>query len=540
MNVILIDDDHSTVEMLQTTISWNTLGIDKILTAYNIQQAKSLFQEIAIDIMICDIEMPNGTGIELLEWLRNRNSNVKTIFLTNHAEFNFAQQAIKLESIDFILKMSSIEVIEAALRRAVNIVKTIEITNRYLDYGHQWENSRGLFSNKFWHDLCIGKKYTEKAKILLDAKKYGINIDFHIKSIIIYITASRSQEALQDWNHTETDFCMANISSEVLFNDSNSSYIINLEKDNKVALAAICHPGVISFQMADIKNMCQELSDLYRKIMNCHVHFYISEPCYCEQFPDTLIKLEELDNNNVDSTQIIMWNTEESSNYNLIEKNTNIDFEELYPLLLTGQTVLLISKVKEFFMIAQEQKLGSQFTCRLSQHYNQILYTAIKEKNLEFNCILEGERELLLYNHSTKSVYDLLKWITISATRFSNELQNQKQPPSVITEVEKYIDENFQNRITKSEIAHFVYLNPDYLAKFFKKETGILLSDYINQVRIEKSKPLLNDLSISLSDVSAMVGFDYYSYYSTIFKKNEGITPKEYRAGNLSKMPRYS
>ncbi len=540
MNIILIDDDHSMVEMLKSTLHWNALDIDEILTAYNIQQAKSLFLENMIDIMLCDIEMPNGSGIELLEWLRNRENKVQTIFLTNHAEFHFAQQALQLECIDFVTKISSIEVIEAALRRAVNIAKTIQITNRYLNYGHHWEENRGLFCHKFWHDLCSGKILPEQTKIHSLADKYNIELDIEMQSILIYITASRYQEALLDWAESEKDFCIANIASEMLFNSPNSPYLVNLEKENKIALAAICHPMVTSIDIEELKNKCKELVRLFKKLLNCSIYFYISEPCHCEQFSNTIKRLDELDNNNVISDQTITLEAEPSFQASFPEDSADIHFEEIYPLLITGQTLPLISKVKEFFLIAQNKKLGSQFLYSFSQHYNQLLYTSIKEKDLELNQVLGDERDLMLYNHSTKSVYDLFKWITVSATRFSYELKNVKQPLSIIVDVKKYIDKNYHNRITKSELANFVFLSPDYLAKSFKKETGISLSDYITQVRIEKSKHLLNDLSISLTDVASLVGFDYYSYYSTVFKKQEGITPKEYRAGILNNTAKYN
>ncbi len=532
MNILLIDDDYSTVEMLQSAIRWNTLDIDEIFTANNIMQAKFLFLKNSIDIMLCDIEMPNGSGIELLEWIRDRKMEVKAIFLTNHAEFHFAQQALKLESIDFITKMSPIETIEAALRRAVNIVKTGEITKRYLDYGHHWEENKELLCRKFWQDLCQGKLGSEESKIQTAAKKYSIEPDIRQEAVIVYMTAFRYQDSLQEWSETELDFCIANIASEVFFNLSNSPYLINLEKENKAAFAAIFHPMVTSVQIKDIRDKCTELIQLYRKFLHCSVYFYISNPCACEHFFTAIKHLEELENNNAAIEQSITLESEAVDAPGSPAEPVTINYDELYPFLLTGQSSLLISKVKEYFITARNKSPDAQFLYSFSQHYIQLLYTAIKEKGLDLNQVLGEDRVQLLHHHSTDSVYDLLKWITVSSTRMADALKMQKQSLSVIVDVKKYIGDNYHNHLTKTEIANYVYLSPDYLAKVFKKETGIALPDYINQVRIDKSKPLLNDPSISLTDVASQVGFDYYSYYSTIFKKYEGISPKEYRCGN--------
>jgi YesN/AraC family two-component response regulator len=69
----------------------------------------------------------------------------------------------------------------------------------------------------------------------------------------------------------------------------------------------------------------------------------------------------------------------------------------------------------------------------------------------------------------------------------------------------------------------------------FKQEMGITFTDYLNQVRINKSCELLTNTSLNLIDVSLQAGFDDQSYFSKVFKKLKGITPKSYRNGNVSK-----
>ena len=73
------------------------------------------------------------------------------------------------------------------------------------------------------------------------------------------------------------------------------------------------------------------------------------------------------------------------------------------------------------------------------------------------------------------------------------------------------------------------FLTPEYLAKVYKRQTGHNLKDYIIGYRIEMAKQLLADDIKSISDISAEVGFDNFSYFSTVFKKYTGITPGEYR-----------
>jgi YesN/AraC family two-component response regulator len=69
----------------------------------------------------------------------------------------------------------------------------------------------------------------------------------------------------------------------------------------------------------------------------------------------------------------------------------------------------------------------------------------------------------------------------------------------------------------------------------FKQEMGVTFTDYLNQVRINRSCELLTNTSLSLIDVSLQAGFDDQSYFSKVFKKIKGVTPKSYRNGNTGK-----
>ena len=118
MKILFFDDDKTTVDMLMHTIDWAGLGFDEIIPAYTVHQAKSAIEESGPpDIMICDIEAPGETGIDLLRWVREQGYLTENIFLTNYESFTFASEAMKLECMEYILKMSPVsEIVEAVGR----------------------------------------------------------------------------------------------------------------------------------------------------------------------------------------------------------------------------------------------------------------------------------------------------------------------------------------------------------------------------------------------------------------------------------------
>ena len=92
-----------------------------------------------------------------------------------------------------------------------------------------------------------------------------------------------------------------------------------------------------------------------------------------------------------------------------------------------------------------------------------------------------------------------------------------------------YVKANYAQKITLDDIARHVFLSRSYLSSIFKEETGDSLFAYINRVRIGKSKMLLLDSAVNLVDVASLCGFDDQSYFTKVFKKATGISPKKYR-----------
>lgn len=104
----------------------------------------------------------------------------------------------------------------------------------------------------------------------------------------------------------------------------------------------------------------------------------------------------------------------------------------------------------------------------------------------------------------------------------------------VIYRIMEYIKSNYSKKITLEEITAQVYLSGPHISGMFRKETGQTISEYIQHVRIEKSKLLLRQTAMSLADIAAMCGFEDQSYFSRVFKKQTGISPKKYRANALN------
>lgn len=108
--------------------------------------------------------------------------------------------------------------------------------------------------------------------------------------------------------------------------------------------------------------------------------------------------------------------------------------------------------------------------------------------------------------------------------------EERKQAYShAINRIMAYIHEHILQEINLEQIAEEVFLHPNYLSHLFKKEVDISLIQFINRRRIEESKYFLLHTTSTISDIALLFHFCNQSYYTSLFKKYTGVTPKEYR-----------
>ena len=115
MNAILVDDEEVAVNALKRRVDWVKYGIGEVLIAHSMQEAQALFRETPIDVMLSDIEMPQGSGLDLFEWVKLYYPAVECVYITCHPEFEYIQQALRLGSADYILKPIDYEELDRIL-----------------------------------------------------------------------------------------------------------------------------------------------------------------------------------------------------------------------------------------------------------------------------------------------------------------------------------------------------------------------------------------------------------------------------------------
>ncbi len=104
----------------------------------------------------------------------------------------------------------------------------------------------------------------------------------------------------------------------------------------------------------------------------------------------------------------------------------------------------------------------------------------------------------------------------------------QDMSGKIIATIKEYVETNYKN-VSLEDLAKLVHMNPDYLSKFFKKNAGLLFSEYLNKVRMAKAADYLDDIAYKTYEISEMVGYSNAFNFTRAFKNYYGMSPRDYR-----------
>lgn len=138
MNLLLIDDEIEMINGIKSGINWQHLNFNQIFSCTNPLEAKKILSENTIEIVLCDIEMPDCSGLDLIAWVKENYPSTLCVILTCHENFSYAQRAISLGCEEYILKPILYDELEALLKTLIQNKLRIDETEKYSEIGREW------------------------------------------------------------------------------------------------------------------------------------------------------------------------------------------------------------------------------------------------------------------------------------------------------------------------------------------------------------------------------------------------------------------
>lgn len=527
--LLIVDDEAFAVEGVRTAIHWDRLGVDEIFTAYNIRQAKEVFDNNKIDVMLCDIEMPQGNGLELLAWVRENYPKTECIFLTCHADFSYAKEAIKLGSLEYILKPFPYNELEEVIKKAIDKIEKETKLKEESQLGLYWQINKSVVVEGFWRDIVNQSIPSNKKAIGEAARDRNIVYCEKMKLTPILIRVQHWGKVLSTYEEKLMEFALKNVAEEKLLKGKEKCLLVKL---NREKLLAIMNEEESPLDKDIIQNMCSEYVEACNEYLKCDLSCYIGDEVNIYELSSNVSQLLEVDKNNV-----AFYNRVFSLNNRRIPTGSmNIPDMGLWCAMLNeGSEEKVLQKVRSFLENqVNTTELNANMLYQFQQDFIQMIYTLLKQKGIQAHQLLGDERTQELYLEACLSVRRFMMWIHHIVEKSMKYVNDVEKSQSVVDKARQYIFENLDRDITRDDIANQVYLNPDYLNRIFKKETNMSITEYLQQKRFRVAGELLIKTDMPISNIAVKIGYTNFSHFAKMFKKYSGMNPMEYRQKNGS------
>lgn len=508
MNILIVDDEVLSVNGISNSLDWEALQIDNIYKAYSMNQAQEIFKNSKIDILLTDIEMPKGSGIDLVTWVQDNNYNPICIFLTSFSHFDYATSAIKLQVFDYILKPCEYAELSKIIKKAVS--KVLE-TSSSVDIAKHWGKNYTTVVTKFWNDLLQGTISSDIATINCELKKRGIKETILKEKYYLLLIQVSPDKELQDWDESLWRFTINNVMSELLdceieiVRDKYFMYIVPEKNEpNTENFSKLCNEGILTL----------------KSIMPAEFFCFFSPPNEVEKTNE----ISKLLLSYANSRYVVQSGVFQHGIQYTTVVLKNIPEEKWENALLTYNIDLIIDDINELLTPSIDTQFISADSLRIIYHkLLKVIYAVL-------DTAIDKENQPYLFDENIfTTVTDFIIWVENVTQQTVELISSKTQVSTAIDTLIKYIQDNLNSELNRSELTNIVHLHPDYLSTLFRQHTGVSLSEYITIERINMSKKLLLKTNQSISDIALSVGFQNISYFSKQFKRIEGVTPHHFR-----------
>lgn len=518
MNVLLVDDDRFVIASLMKGIHWEELGFDGVFTAQNITDAKTIIKQNSIDFLLSDIDMPNGNGLDLLAWIRDHHNEMPVIFLTNYADFYYAQKAISLKSFHYFLKPIEFD-------KLTSIIK--EVTAQLMQQNNQQEKNCEIFWHAFLHDEIADMN---------DLNQYFIthhlpyrDTDFFIPimfDLFPYYFGADNQLCSHFSDRNEQNAYMKSVFEATFMEQLAPSDVFLIYNEVSARYLAIFRQDTEEFSPFFSMN-CERFIETVSAQMQCNLNCFIGIPSRIASFRSGMRSLRTMLANSLDCNgKVLLLSCYQPA----AESYPACNVETLDIYLQTGQYSAFIDYCGQYLhRLSSCQSLHAVSLNSFQIDVVQILYSFLRTKGILANKLFHDDTYHILSENAPNSVFDMKLYLHYIIHMTQDYLEKTTSDKSIAKSMQDYVDQHYAEDISRSSLTDIFYLDPDYASKLFKKETGISFKNYIIKKRIEVAKNLLSTTDLPINTVSDNVGYGNYSYFTRLFKKVTDMTPNEYR-----------
>ncbi|KOP68385.1 AraC family transcriptional regulator [Bacillus sp. FJAT-18019] len=523
---LIVDDEIYAVMGIKSGVNWQEMQVSEVYEAYNMRDALRIFEHTTIDIMVCDIEMPKGTGIELLERVNEISPDTETIFLTAHSAYDFMKRVIQLDGFDYLLKPIEFDVLQKTIAKALDSIKQerelIDMREHYKPYYELWQKKKSLITDKFWNDVLSGRIVCTPDNVTDVLEEHELNGHQNAVFLPVLVSVESWLRELGTKDEEIMEYAIRKGASEMLL-PTGTGEVIQTKQGVNVVLIVGLGGEEADADAHELNSRCEKyIQDCYT-YFGCKISCYIGNRSTLFEIADTYRQLLEMEYNNLNKSNQVYTLTPSGSQ----------TIKSMIPRISTWTLLMDHGKLDEIQReirghiteLRSNPELSVSELEGFRREFMQMVHYILHKNGLSAFELFQHQEEILLYAQLRN--VEQLEAASLQAVQIIHDQLHQNH--SVIQRIQYYINEHINEPITREQLANFVHLNPAYLSRLFKRELGESITDYILHVRMSLAKDLISTTSIPISDVAKTFGYNNFSHFSKMFRKVYQVSPQEFR-----------
>lgn len=501
-SVLIVDDEYYIRSGIKNRLDWEGLNLRLVGECENGLAALDFIRENVVNILLTDIRMPEMDGLKLIAAAKQIQPRLRCVILSGYDDFAYAQTAIRLGVSDFIQKPVDEEELAATFRRILGELAA--------DEAH--EPSNGMM------EAALNKHLNhQKSLRMLEQLRAGQPADFSVGAherlgmIILYSSCAYGEEKMEDWvmsrrqpNIRLLGGVLGEPPLRILFlamgAELNDKTLIGLARTLRGELQEqMCGASIYAACSHGVENL-RALPQAYRDAITALKSKLL--------YPDHILYPDMLKPQNMDeqkeAIRIIM---------DLREALSQRDKKRVQMLVLMFFTGRFSHVATLETSLRYLGDIVSEYRARYHAEAG------------ELSALLSGEDALLQFDAMEQLRSTLMPQVLDFFFYNENFLDDR-----IVGQVQLHVRQHLSEDLKVSTLGQLFFLSPNHLSYLFKKETGYTLSDYVENVRMERARALLSMADSTVAEVAMQVGYTDAAYFSRVFKKATGLSPQKYQA----------
>ena len=522
--ILLVDDEAEVRTSIIRKIDWSAVDFQVVGDAENGVDALEKIEQLEPDVVLTDIRMPYMDGLEMAERLREIHPSIKVVLFSGFDDFEYAQKAIKLNIIEYILKpVNAEEMMEILLRIKGTLDEEIQRLRDLTNLQESFRKNLPILREKFLSNLVKGNVGKEDIPVLME--EYGLSLLEGNRWVAAKVMAQEMDNAAwNSWN-------LLAVSVQRLLEDRFQDFgnYSCFQRPSGICVIAAMEDEKELMQLTTFfRELCKEV----KKILNCTLIVGIGRVVESiENISHSYAEAREAVAYSRTAGEVVFISDVEPQKDTLLHLDEK-DEKELSYVLKFGDEEMIQSCVESISgRMRQTKTMQSGFQAYIIDILSVIL-RVVQKNGLEENIVFGKYADYNGVLTGIRDSADMQDWLCEVCFAISGKLYRERvgTTQTLIEKAKKYIGENYANSALSLEmVCGYLHISTAYFSTIFKKEVGESYISYLTAIRMEKAAELLKETDERTYQIAAKVGYDEPNYFGYVFKKKFGVSPNKFR-----------